>query len=61
MKINIELEINLGNDFINPNDPEEIDWLLNHILTESNLFLHDNEIGDTIGEVTKVVKCEEVK
>lgn len=61
MKIIIALEINIGNDFINPNDPEEKDWLFNHILTKSNLFLHDNEIGDTIGEVTKVVKCEEIK
>lgn len=25
------------------------------------LFLHDNEIGDVIGDVKKVIKCEEVK
>tara|TARA_Y100000034_G_C6597165_1_gene259661 strand:- start:135 stop:320 length:186 start_codon:yes stop_codon:yes gene_type:complete len=61
MKIKIELEISLGDNFINQNDKEERDWLFNHILTKSNLFLHDNEIGDTIGEVTNVVKCEEVK
>lgn len=61
MKIKIELEIYLGDNFINQNDKEERDWLFNHILTKSNLFLHDNEIGDTIGEVTNVVKCEEVK
>jgi hypothetical protein len=61
MKIKIELEIDLGDNFINQNDKEERDWLFNHILTKSNLFLHDNEIGDTIGEVKKVVKCEEVK
>jgi hypothetical protein len=61
MKIRIELEIDLGDKFINPKDKEERDWLFNHILTESNLFLHDNEIGDRIGEVKKVVKCEEVE
>ena len=61
MKLRIELEIDLGDNFINPNDKEERDWLFNHILTESNLFLHDNEIGDTIGDVKKVIKCEEVK
>ena len=46
--------------FIDPNDKEQRDWLFNHILTKSNLFLHDDEIGDTIGEVTNVVRCEEV-
>ena len=61
MKLRIELEIDLGDNFINPNDKEERYWLFNHILTESNLFLHDNEIGDTIGDVKKVIKCEEVK
>lgn len=61
MRLRIELEIDLGDKFIDPNDKEERDWLFNHILTESNLFLHDNEIGDTIGEVKKVVMCEEVK
>ncbi len=61
MKLRIELEIDLGDNFINPNDKEERDWLFNHVLTESNLFLHDNEIGDTIGDIKKVIKCEEVK
>lgn len=61
MKLRIELEIDLGDNFINPNDKEERDWLFNDILTKSNLFLHDNEIGDTIGEVINIVKCEEVK
>lgn len=61
MKLRIELEIELGDNFISPYDKEERDWLFNHILTKSNLFLHDNEIVGTIGEVKKVVKCEEVK
>ena len=61
MRLRIELEIDLDDKFIDLNDKEERDWLFNHILTESNLFLHDNEIGDAIGEVKKVVKCEVVE
>lgn len=57
MKWNIELEIDLG-DFIDPSCPEEREWFFNHIMTKSNLFLHDNEIGDQIGQVTRVKRCE---
>lgn len=60
MRIRIELEIDLGDDFINENDKDEVEWLFSHILTESNLFLHDNEIGDTIGKIDKVIKLEKV-
>ena len=60
MLINIELEIDLGDIFIDPNNKEERYWLFNHILTKSNLFLHDKEIGDTIGNITKVLKCKEI-
>lgn len=59
MKLRIELEIDLGDNVIDPNDKEQRDWLFNHILTEDNLYLHDNEIGDVIGDVKKVIKCEE--
>jgi hypothetical protein len=57
MKINIELEGDLG-EFIDSTCQEEREWFFNHILTKSNLFLHDNEIGDTIGMVTNVNYCE---
>lgn len=57
MKVNIELEVDLEK-FIDSECEEERDWFFNHILTKSNLFLHDNEIGDTIGNVTHVNYCE---
>lgn len=37
MNIKIELEIDFVNNFINPNDKEERDWLFNHILTRRML------------------------
>ena len=58
MKNKLELIIDLGDNFINEKDKEEVDWLFNHILKESNLQLHDDIIGDTIGNIEKVLKCE---
>lgn len=60
MKIRIELQVDLGDNFINEEDQEERDWLFDHILTKDNLYLHDNEIGDTIGTIDKVIKLEEI-
>ena len=60
MKMRIELELDLGDNFISPDNKEERDWLFNEILTEKNLFLYDYEVGDVIGEVKRVVKCEEI-
>lgn len=61
MKIKIELVINLGDDYIDETDAEEKDWLFNHTLAAHDLFLFSNEIGDTVGDVEKVVKCEIIK
>ena len=61
MKIRIELDVDLGDSFINEKCNEEREWLFKHILNKSNLFLHDNEIGDTIGEIKKVINCYEIK
>jgi len=61
MKIRIELEVDLGDWYINQKCNEERDWLFNDILTKSNLLLHDREIGDTIGEIKKVINCYEIK
>ena len=60
MKLLIELEIDLGNTFINSKDQDERDWLFNEILTKGDLSLHSNEIGDQVGNITKVVKCKEI-
>ena len=55
MKVKIELEIDLGNDFIDSSDEKQRDWLLNDILTTDNLELRDHfEVGDVIGKIIKV-------
>ena len=59
MKVIMKIEVDLVENLINPKDEEERDWLFNTILTEGNLFIHDNEIGDTIGVVSRVIRCEE--
>ena len=60
MKVKVELIIDLE-DYINQNDPEELDWLFNNILYHPlDLSLHSNEIGDIIGEIVQV-KAEQLK
>jgi hypothetical protein len=55
MKVKIELEIDLGDDFIDSSDEKQRDWLLNDILTTDNLELRDHfEVGDVIGKIIKV-------
>jgi hypothetical protein len=61
MKIRIELEVDLGDWYINPKNNLERGWLFNDILTKDNLSLHDHEAGDTIGEIKKVINCYEIK
>jgi hypothetical protein len=61
MKIRIELEVDLGDLSLDEKcNEEKWLWLFNNILNKSNLFL-DNEIGDTIGEIKKVINCYEIK
>ena len=60
MKIEITLIIDLGKNFIDPNNIEERDWLFQDILVPKDLLLHSNEIGDTIGNVIEVTKAEEI-
>jgi len=57
MKIQITLQIDLGDSFI---DEEEKDWLFNHLLAE-NLFLHDNKIGEKIGNIEKIIEIKEMQ
>lgn len=55
MKVRMTIEIDLGNTFINHKDDEERIWAENEILIGNReLIVHSNEIGDYIGEVTKV-------
>ena len=52
MKVRMTIEIDLGNTFT---DDEERMWAENEIfIGNRELIVHSNEIGDYIGEVTKV-------
>lgn len=64
MKIQMTLTIDLGDNFINEEDKEERDWLINEILRdEKKLSLWSDEIGDRLGKVIKVkgLRVKEVK
>ena len=61
MKIKIELEIDLGSNYIDPEDQIERDWLFNEELAEKNLQLYSLETGDYIGRVDRVISCEEIE
>lgn len=55
MKVRMTVEVDLGDSFINYKDDEERMWAENEIfIGDGSLILHSNEIGDCVGEVTKV-------
>lgn len=59
MKVRMTIELDLGNDFINYKDDEERMWVENEILIGNReLIVHSNEIGDYVGEVTKVTNLQ---
>ena len=60
MKLKVELEIDLGDNFINENDIEEKEWLFETILIKEELILHSNDIGESIGTITSI-KAYEIK
>ena len=60
MKVKIELEIDLGDSFIDEKCQQERQWLFEAILVDGNLYVGDKEIGDILGETTKVISVEEI-
>lgn len=60
MKFKITLTVDIGEDFINKNDKEEMDWLLGNVINydAENYYLHSNEIGDELGKVVEVNNIE---
>lgn len=59
MKIRMTIELDLGNNFIDYKDDEERMWAENEILIGNReLIVHSNEIGDYVGEVTKVTNLQ---
>jgi len=53
MKVQITLTLDLGEDFINPKDVDELKWL-DFMLWQKRKAIHDNHIGDELGEVLSV-------
>jgi hypothetical protein len=49
LKLLIELDYNAA--MMHENDPEAIEWFFTDLLPGDELFLHSNEIGDTVGTV----------
>jgi len=65
-KLLLTIELEYDNELYG-DDPEEKDWLFNHILlnnierdTSEELILFSNEIGDEVGIVT-VIDIQEIK
>lgn len=55
MKVRLTIEIDLDKNLINFSDDEERMWVENEVLIGNReLIVHSNEIGDYVGEVTKV-------
>lgn len=54
MKVILEVYIDIENTF-DVDDKEEREWFENEILKDhKNIYVHSNEIGDSLGEVKKV-------
>jgi len=62
MKLHITLEIDLGNHFFDPDESDELEWFERDIVGDpSQLYIHSNEIGDELGEVTKIINYKLIK
>jgi len=58
MRLKLTIEVVLEDGFYNNTDEEKL-WLENEILVgDGSLFLHSNEIGDTVGEIKKVTNVQ---
>ena len=62
MKALMLIEVDIEEMFGDLTDKEELDWFQNFVLSvEGQLILHSNEIGDSIGPITKVISSHIVK
>lgn len=56
------IEIKVDNDIYNLKDEQERLWLENEIFVgDGNLIVHSNDIGDTVGWVSKVTSVQYVE
>jgi len=55
MKIKIEAVIDVADSWCDFDDKEELDWFLSVIKDKKNtfLYLHSNDVGDTIGQTSE--------
>ena len=62
MKIKIEPIIDVVDDWCDLNDQEELEWFLSVLNDKKDtfLYLHSNDVGDTIGQ-TSEFKFELIK
>ena len=49
-KLLMKIELEYDSDLIHADNEAGVEWFFNDVL-KGELFLHSNEIGDTIGEV----------
>lgn len=57
-KVKLTITIELNEDIWDLNEYTEVEWLKEKVLAKESLFLHSNEIGDTLGEVVKVEQIQ---
>lgn len=59
--IKMTIEIEVDKDIYNLDDETERLWLENEIFVgDGNLIIHSNDIGDTVGVVSKVTNVQYV-
>ena len=62
MKIQLTLIVDLGDNWIDPDDAEERDWFFKDVVGEAKqLYIHSNEAGDELGEIIEIVEVKEIK
>lgn len=58
MVLRLTIEVKLDDNVYGNSEDEKL-WMENEILVgDGSLFLHSNEIGDTIGEIKKVANVQ---
>jgi len=58
MRLKLTIEVVLEDEFYDNTEEEKL-WIENEILVgDGSLFLHSNEIGDTVGEIKKVTNVQ---
>lgn len=54
MKLKIELEVEVSDDMFDEYDGEQKEWFDNEVMAIEQLYLHSNEICDSVGTILNV-------